>query len=60
MHGGEEDKRSSGKNACPQSVEKVWFTDTSTGELGVLSWRREERWLIYKIFATKLLYPQFF
>ena len=37
MHGGEEDKRSSGKNACPQSVEQVWFTDTSTGELGVLS-----------------------
>ena len=32
MHGGDEEKRSTGKKVCPQSVEKVWFTDTSKGE----------------------------
>lgn len=32
MHGGEEEKRSTGKKVCSQSVEKVWFTDTPKGE----------------------------
>ena len=32
MNGGEERDRNSAKKACPHSVEKVWFTDTTTGE----------------------------